>query len=461
MKPVLSLSLALGAALSLTASLPAAGVDPALLAGMKARSIGPAAMSGRIAVDRGLGRRPRHRIYVGAATGGVWKSINGGAHLAAGLRRPAGGRDRRRGPRSRPTPTSSGSAPARATRATASRWATASTSRSTAAAPGSTSAWRRPSASTASSSTRAIRDVAWVAAMGQAWGENPERGVFKTEDGGKTWRKVLYVDERTGAADLVIDPSNPNKLFAAMWDYRRWPWFFRSGGPGSGLYVTYDGGETWKRLHRGGRPAQGRPRADRRSPSPPPTRASSTPWSRRRRTPCCAPTTADAPGRRSTPSPTSSPRPFYYADIRVDPADPNRVYRLRARSRASTDGGKTFDDDRRLPRRPSRPPRHVDQPRRPAPHPRGQRRRRLREPRPRRLLALRLQPAAAAVLPRARRQRRALQRLRRPAGQRLLEGPQPRLGERRHPQPALAGGGLRRRLRHRARPARPDAAATP
>ena len=58
---------------------------------------------------------------------------------------------------------------------------------------------------------------------------------------------MLYVDPRTGAADLVIDPSNPNKLFAAMWDYRRWPWGFRSGGPGSGLYVSYDGGETWKR----------------------------------------------------------------------------------------------------------------------------------------------------------------------------------------------------------------------
>ena len=90
-------------------------------------------------------------------------------------------------------------------------------------------------------------NVAWVAALGQMWGTNPDRGVFKTDDGGKTWRKVLYVDERTGAADLIIDPKNPNKLFAAMWEYRRWPWFFNSGGPGSGLYVSLDGGEHWKR----------------------------------------------------------------------------------------------------------------------------------------------------------------------------------------------------------------------
>ncbi len=87
-------------------------------------------------------------------------------------------------------------------------------------------------------------NVAYVAAMGCMWGENPERGVCKTSDGGATWQRVLFVDERTGCADLVIDPANPDKLFAAMWEYRRWPWFFRSGGPGSGLFGTYDDGAT-------------------------------------------------------------------------------------------------------------------------------------------------------------------------------------------------------------------------
>jgi photosystem II stability/assembly factor-like uncharacterized protein len=88
-------------------------------------------------------------------------------------------------------------------------------------------------------------EVAYACALGKTWGENPERGVFKTVDGGKSWEKVLYVDERTGCADLKMDPSNPDKLMAAMWDHRRWPWFFRSGGPGSGLYVTVDGGKNW------------------------------------------------------------------------------------------------------------------------------------------------------------------------------------------------------------------------
>ena len=75
-------------------------------------------------------------------------------------------------------------------------------------------------------------DIAYVAALGTTWGKNPERGVFKTEDGGKSWKKVLFVNSQTGAADLKIEPSNPNNLIAAMWDYRRWAWPFTSGGPG-------------------------------------------------------------------------------------------------------------------------------------------------------------------------------------------------------------------------------------
>ena len=76
-------------------------------------------------------------------------------------------------------------------------------------------------------------------------GEHPERGVFKTTDGGKSWKKVLFVNNKTGAADLVVDPGNPNKLIAAMWEHRRKPWTFNSGGAGSGLYISYDGGENW------------------------------------------------------------------------------------------------------------------------------------------------------------------------------------------------------------------------
>ena len=91
-------------------------------------------------------------------------------------------------------------------------------------------------------------DIVLVAALGHAWGPNSERGVFRTADGGKTWQKVLYKDDNTGAIDVVFDPRNSSVVYAALWQVRRQPWYFNSGGPGSGLYKSVDGGLTWKQL---------------------------------------------------------------------------------------------------------------------------------------------------------------------------------------------------------------------
>src|SRR5207253_1255774 len=97
-------------------------------------------------------------------------------------------------------------------------------------------------------------DIAFVAALGHPFADNEERGIFRTQDGGKTWQKVLYKDAQTGAIDVVFDPSNSNVLFAALWQARRTPWSLDSGGVGSGLYRSRDGGTTWKELKGHGLP---------------------------------------------------------------------------------------------------------------------------------------------------------------------------------------------------------------
>ena len=97
-------------------------------------------------------------------------------------------------------------------------------------------------------------DVVFVAALGHAYGPNSDRGIFRTRDGGRTWEKVLYLDDRTGGVEVVFDPHNPHVLFAAMWEGWRTPWTLNSGGDKDGLYRSNDDGTTWKRIEGNGMP---------------------------------------------------------------------------------------------------------------------------------------------------------------------------------------------------------------
>ena len=211
-------------------------------------------------------------------------------------------------------------------------------------------------------------DVAWVAASGHLFRANPERGVFKTTDGGRTWNKVLFVDDDTGATDLVINPANPNTLFAATYQRRRTACCFVGGGPGSGIWRSDDGGDSWTRLEGNGLPrgtmgrvalamtpadpdivyAQIEVAADREEPLTDEERAELE-----RLDDIDEPLPPDPEYNgiwRSNDNAASwefrsneNGRPMYFSQIRVDPADPETVYVVDQRVHKSEDGAVTFD----------------------------------------------------------------------------------------------------------------------
>ncbi|MCP4655197.1 MAG: glycosyl hydrolase [bacterium] len=181
-------------------------------------------------------------------------------------------------------------------------------------------------------------DTVWVAAQGHLWGPNPERGIYKSTDGGHSWRQVLWIDATTGASDLSLDATNPRILYAALWQHRRWPWKIESGGPGSGLWKSTDGGESWEKLTEGLPELMGKVRVAV-SPADP-----QRVW---------AMVEAEEGGlyrsedggqswRLRNDEQVLRGRPWYYTHVFADPQNADVVWVLNAPAMKSIDGGKTF-----------------------------------------------------------------------------------------------------------------------
>ena len=316
-------------------------IDMTLLKDMKPRSVGPAGASGRVtAFDVEL-KNP-DIIYAGTAAGGLWKSSNGGSTWDVlfddGKSASIGSiAINQSNPNEIWVGTGEGN-PRNSMNNGAGMYKTIDGGRN----------WEFLGLENTNGIHRILLHpdnpkIAVVAATGTPWGENPERGIYKTIDGGKTWSHTLYIDEKTGAADLVIDPSNPNKMIAAMWEHRRWPWFFKSGGPGSGIFVSFDGGDTWtKRTADDGLPKGELGRVGLAFAPSDPERVYAYVESKSN-----AIYRSDDGGFKWSQISKKGDnniggRPFYYADIYVDPKNENRIYSIASNVTVSEDGGKTW-----------------------------------------------------------------------------------------------------------------------
>ncbi|MEZ4909637.1 MAG: hypothetical protein R2774_02120 [Saprospiraceae bacterium] len=305
---------------------------------LKCRNIGPAGMSGRItAIDVDLSDETK--IFIGSASGGVWKTENGGttwtpifddqSNLAIGSIKI-----NQKNPSEIWVGTGEGN-PRNSI----------NTGNGIYKSLDGGKTWKNMGLSDTKVIHRIVVDAldgntVYAAAMGSPWGDSEDRGVFKTKDGGKTWKRILYVNAATGAAEMVVDPKNPNKLIVGMWEHRRQPWFFKSGGKGSGIYITYDGGETWKQITE----KDGLPKGELGriglsfAPSNPDivyalVEAKENGLYK----------SIDGGEHWSLVSTKDiGDRPFYYSEIYVDPENANTIYNLYTYVSKSEDGGKSF-----------------------------------------------------------------------------------------------------------------------
>lgn len=306
---------------------------------LEARQFGPGTMSGRISAIEGVIKDEGKTLYVGTAGGGIWKSTNSGASyksifdkycqsigaIAINQKDPAiiyagTGESNMR------NSVSYGNGMYKST-------------------DGGDN-WKKIGLDSTEHISKIMihpenPEILFVAVPGALWSKSKHRGLYKSSNGGETWEKIFYIDENTGCADLLIDPTNPNILFISMWQFRRQPYSFNSGGNTSGLYKSNDGGKTFKEI-KNGLPSKPFGRiAMTLAPSDPKQMLAIVESSK---TGLYISSDGGETWKSQSATLNVTARPFYFSTIVIDPKDPKRVYRPAFQFAYSSDGGYSFSE---------------------------------------------------------------------------------------------------------------------
>ncbi|MFN0014792.1 MAG: WD40/YVTN/BNR-like repeat-containing protein [Saprospiraceae bacterium] len=305
---------------------------------IEARNIGPAVMSGRITAIEGVNNNPKV-LYVGTAGGGVWKTTTAGVLFEPIFDKHPQSIGALAVDQSRPDVVWVGTGESNMRNSVAiglGIYRTTDGGRN----------WSRMGLEKSEHISKIIihpsePNTVYVAVPGPLWSAGPDRGLYKTTDGGKTWEKILYTDDKTGCADIIMDPRNPDVLLASMWQFRRTPYSFASGGPGSALHKSTDGGKTWRKITNGLPTGTFGRIALALAPSAPDNVFAIV---ESENTSLLISADGGETWKHQSATSNVTARPFYFSTLAVDPKDPKRVYRPAFSLSISSDGGFSFAD---------------------------------------------------------------------------------------------------------------------
>ena len=305
---------------------------------MEARMLGPGTMSGRITAIDGVNADAK-TIYIGTAGGGIWKTTNAGASFKPIFDKYCQSIGAIAIDQKNPKVIYAGTGESNMRNSVS---IGDGLYKSTDAGDN----WTRIGLDSAEHISKIIidpknSDIIYIAVPGPLWSDGKHRGLYKSTDAGKTFNKILYIDEKTGCADIAVDPENPDIIYATTWQFRRQPYSFNSGGPGSGIYKSLDAGKTWKELSNG-LPAKPFGRvALTLAPSSPKDLLAIV---ESNNTGLYISSDGGENWKQQSATFNVVSRPFYFSTLVIDPKDPKRVYRPALSFSYSSDGGYSFID---------------------------------------------------------------------------------------------------------------------